>query len=96
MEKRTGAYAPARIAVEQEMRRSACAQTVVQVLLGYDVAGLGTLGPLLDVVGDGLPLSEGLETRTLNRAEMNEHVRAAVSLGDESKALGFVEPLYST
>ena len=51
--------------------------------------------PTLNVKADTLPLSQRLETRILNGAEMNKYICAVVA-GDESKTFFLVKPLYGT
>ena len=60
-----------------------------------DLIGLQALLALHDLEAHLLAFLQGLETRALDGAKMNEHVRAAVA-GDEAEALGFVEPLDGT
>ena len=60
-----------------------------------DLIGLQALLALHDLEAHLLAFLEGLETRTLDCAEVNEHVRAAIA-GDKAEALGFVEPLDGT
>jgi hypothetical protein len=45
---------------------------------------------------DFLSFGETVHPRTLNGADVNEHIFAAVAWLDETKALLTVEPLYST
>ena len=65
-------------------------------LLGDDVTCLGPLGAVFHGEADSLTFGQGFETRALDRAEVHEHVCAAIVLGNKTKALGFVKPLYST
>ena len=58
-----------------------------------DVGRLRALLPLDDFELHPVALSEGLESRCLNCAEVNEDVGAAIAR-DETKALGVVEPLH--
>src|SRR5205814_9690109 len=60
-----------------------------------DVAGLQALRPLHDLELDALPFGERLETLSLDRGEVNEHVLATF-LRDEAKTLRIVEPLHGT
>src|SRR5687768_12684752 len=60
---------------------------------GTNVRRLQALLALLDVELDLLVLVQGLVAGRLNRAEVREHVLAAVVGGDEAKALVGVEPL---
>src|SRR4051812_3872824 len=60
-----------------------------------DVLGLGALVALLDLELDRRALGEGLEALAADRREVDEDVLAAVARGDESIALGVVEPLDS-
>ena len=50
----------------------------------------------LDVEGDLLALLQRLEAVALDGGEVDENVVAAVIVGDEAEALGFVEPFDST
>src|SRR3954466_10803983 len=61
-----------------------------------DVAGLGTLRALLDLVLDLRAFGEALEALAGDRAEVNEDVVAAVGLRDEAVALRVVEPLHGS
>src|SRR6185437_5893487 len=61
-----------------------------------NVPSLGALGAILDLVLNSRSLGEGLEALGLDRAEVDEHVLAAVGRGDEPVALGVVEPLDSS
>src|SRR5690606_13579747 len=54
--------------------------------------GLQALLALHDLEGDLLAFLQGLEAGALDRAEVDENVRAAFR-GDEAEALGVVEPL---
>src|SRR5262249_11193159 len=60
-----------------------------------DVAGLQALRPLHDLELDALAFGERLETFSLDRGEMHEHVLATL-LRDETEALRVVEPLHGT
>src|SRR6185437_15255504 len=60
-----------------------------------DVLGRGALGALDDVELDALTLGEGAESVALDGRVMNEAVLLAAFGGDETKALGVVEPLHS-
>ena len=55
----------------------------------------GILGIGLGVVGDLLALSQGTEALGLDGGEVDEHVAAAVVVGDEAEALFVVEPFDS-
>jgi hypothetical protein len=57
-----------------------------------NVRGLRALLALFDFELDALGFSQRLEARALDLAEMGEQILAAAILGDESKALAFVEP----
>src|SRR5690606_17432351 len=57
--------------------------------------GLQALLALHDLEGDLLAFLQGLEAGALDRAEVDEKVLAAFR-GDETKALGVVEPLDGT
>ena len=59
----------------------------------HHVGGLGSLGALLQVVGDTLSLGQGLESLHDNGPEVNKDVALAAVLGDEAEALLLVEPL---
>ena len=54
------------------------------------------LGAFFDLVADCLTFGQGFETRALDRVEMYEYIIAAVVLGNKTKTLGFIEPLYCT
>ena len=56
----------------------------------------GILGIGLGVVGDLLALGQGTEALGLDGGEVDEHVAAAVIVGDEAEALFVVEPFDST
>ena len=56
----------------------------------------GILGIGLGVVGDLLALSQGAEALGLDGGEVDEHVAAAVIVGDEAEALFVVKPFDST
>ena len=58
---------------------------------GYDVLGLRAFLALRYDELDALAFGQGLVARHGNRAEMREHVGAAVT-GDETETFGFVEP----
>src|SRR6056297_1399209 len=58
-----------------------------------DVRGLRALGAVGHVERDLLTFGQALEARAGQRAEMHEHVLAAVILRDEAETLGIVEPL---
>src|SRR5690606_25941626 len=60
---------------------------------GGDVVGLLALLALHHVEGDLLAFLQAAEARAGDRAEMDEHVLAAVG-GDEAETLGIVEPLH--
>jgi hypothetical protein len=62
----------------------------------YDVDRARALRALLGIELHGLVLSQGLETRALNGAVVDEHVRRAVIRGDETETLGITEPLHFT
>src|SRR5262245_64042161 len=49
-----------------------------------------------DFVGDLLALVEAVQTRPLDRADMDEHILAAVTRLDETETFGGVEPLHRT
>src|SRR5215212_5672841 len=49
-----------------------------------------------DLVVDLLAFVEAVQARTLDRADMHEHILAAVTRLDESETLGGVEPLHRT
>jgi len=59
-----------------------------------DVRRLQALRALGHVELQRLTLGERLEAVALNRGEVDEHVLAAIRLGDETKALRLVEPLH--
>jgi len=59
-----------------------------------DVGGLETLGAPAHLEFDLVALGQALETRSLNGAEVHEHV-LAVLLGDETEPLRIVEPLHA-
>src|SRR5207237_4026124 len=61
-----------------------------------DVAGLGSLGTLFDLVLDLRAFGEALEALAGDCAEVNEDVVAAVGLRDEAVALRVVEPLHGS
>ena len=63
---------------------------------GSDPLGLETLGPLLRVEIHLLPFDQLAISRTLDRREVREDVRAAVVGRDEPEALGGVEPFHRT
>ena len=65
------------------------------LLRGLHFVGLQALLALHDLEGDLLAFLQGLEAGALDRAEVDEDVRAAF-LGDEAEALGVVEPLDGT
>ena len=70
---------------------------VVQ-LLSDDVDGAelaGILGIGLGVIGHLLALGQGTEALGLDGGEVDEHVAAAVIVGDEAEALFVVEPFDS-
>ena len=71
-------------------------QAISGSLLGNDVARLRAFGAVFDVKGDLLAFGQGLEAVALNGAEVNEYIRTAVILSNETEAFGFVEPLYRT
>lgn len=66
------------------------------VLLRYDVGSGRALGALLDFVTDSLTLSQSLEARARNGAEMHEQIITTLFRCNESETLGLVEPLNST
>src|SRR5262249_6206464 len=49
-----------------------------------------------DLVADLLAFVETVQSRALDRADMHEHILAAVARLDEPEALSGVEPLYRT
>ena len=57
---------------------------------------VGILGIGLNLIGNLLALLEGLEAVAHDGGEVDEHVVAALVVGDEAEALGLVEPLDST
>lgn len=61
-----------------------------------DVRRLRAFRTLLHGKGDSLTFRQCLETVRLDGAVVNEHVRAAVFLGDETETFRFVKPLNST
>src|SRR5690606_16844014 len=65
-------------------------------LFRADVGGLVALGASGLVVRDLLVVRQGFEAAALYGREMGEKILAAVIRGDESEALGVVEPLYGT
>lgn len=65
-------------------------------LFRNDVARLRTFGALLNLEADARAFRQGLETGALKGTEMDEYVRAAVVLGDETKTFGLVKPFYCT
>jgi len=58
---------------------------------GFDVRGFLTFFALRNVKTYALAFIQGLETFTLNRAEMYEYI-AAFFLFDEAEAFAFVKP----
>ncbi len=66
------------------------------VLFADDVRGLRSLGTLLNVESDFLTFRQSAEARAVDRAEMHEHIRATVILGNKAETLGFVEPFHGT
>ena len=67
-------------------------------LFGHNVDSAelaGILGIGLGVVGHLLALSQGAEAVGLDGGEVDEHVAAAVIVGDEAEALFVVEPFDS-
>ena len=67
-----------------------------QVRSDGDIGSLKPLGAALYIKCNLLAFSQGLETRSLDYAEMHEDVFTAIIRGNETKALGFVKPLNST
>src|SRR4029453_6477465 len=63
---------------------------------GANVARLRTFWSLLDLILDPRTLSEALVPLAADRAVMDEHVLAAVVLGDEAVALVGAEPLHGS
>ena len=59
-------------------------------------AGLAAHLVRLELVGELLALSEAGHSGPLNRADVNEHIVAAVGRLDKAKALLPVEPLHNT
>ena len=57
---------------------------------------VGVLGIGLHIISDLLALLEGLEAVAHDGGEVDEHVVAALVVGNEAEALGLVEPLDST
>ena len=66
------------------------------MLLRYDVGSAGALLALLYAEGDGLPLSQRLETTALNSAVVDKNVLGTVGRGDEAEAFIVAEPLDCT
>jgi len=64
-----------------------------QCLLRYDVLGLRTFLAVCDGELNLLTICQGLETITLNRAEVYKDVWP-IFLSDEAVALCFIEPLH--
>lgn len=62
-------------------------------LCGADVCRLQTFGALLDSEFDLLAFGQGLVARHLNGGEVDEDIRAAITL-DEAEALARIEPLH--
>ena len=56
--------------------------------------GLGAFRTLLHFVADPLAFLRAAEARGVDGGKMHEHVGAAVLGGDETEALGIVEPLH--
>jgi len=54
------------------------------LLTACDVGRLRAFRPILDFELHGLSLSQGPETRALNRRIMNKHVGAAIRRGDKT------------
>ena len=68
----------------------------VKISDGSDVCGLRALLPCSHVVLDPLVLLEVAVTLSGDRAEMNEHIRAAIFRSDEAEPLLGAEPLHGT
>ena len=83
----------------QPKPRSLGSGALAQVqLLGHHVDSAelaGILGIGLGVISDLLALSQSTEALGLDSGEVDEHVAAAVIVGDEAKALFVVEPFDS-
>src|SRR6516165_513434 len=62
----------------------------------YDGLRLGALRALLGLELHLRTLGQRLEALTADRAEMHEHVLAAITRSDEPKALRVVEPLHGS